>query len=297
MKKTVVALFKTYGEAERALTEALDAGFDRNAVSIMATPNPSYESEPAPESNRANAAAGAAVGGIAGAALGLTALAIPGVGPLVAAGPIAAALGATGAAAGAGGLSGLLIGLGITDDEAKSYASGVYDGGAIVAVHTDDAHVSEAERVLARFNPAKVNTAVGAAVPEQMRHVPPQTGGAGEEGDPLAIDPAANEPHKTEAGPAQFAPENPHYASSFDEFAGVFRRRHSEFLGSRGEDYDVYREAYDFGYRAAGEREYVRKSWANAEPDVRRDWEKNKSDWDAVCSAIQQGWEAARGAG
>ena len=59
----------------------------------------------------------------------------------------------------------------------------------------------------------------------------------------------------------------------------------------------VYREAYDFGYREAGKHGNARKSWVNAEPDLRRDWEKRNSNWDGVRAAVQQGWEAARGSG
>jgi hypothetical protein len=289
MKRTLVALYKSYSEAERALGALFDAGFDRNSVSIMSTPNPEGKVIPESDSERVNRGAGAAVGGIAGAALGLTALTIPGVGPLVAAGPLAAALGATGAAAGAGGLTGLLIGLGITNDEAKSYASRVNSGGAIVVIETDDARAPEAEHILRKSAPVRVDQTTGAADVTARPARPDH--------EPMELENASNEPHNTDYGPTQFAPENPHYSSSFDEFAGVFQRSKSVFFGTRGEDYEPYREAYDFGYRAAVDRKYASKSWVEALPDLRREWEERKRDWAAFNQAVYQGWEAARGAG
>lgn len=236
------------------------------------------------------------MGGIAGAALGLTALAIPGVGPVIAAGPIAAALGATGVAASAGGLAGLLLGLGVTNDEAKTYATGVYDGGAVLAIHTDDAHEVEADHILRRFNAVRINCTTGMADERSAPDASDASRSHVEAGDPVALANTSDQPHKTDYGPAQYAPENPRYASSFDEFAGVFRRSHSVFFGARGDDYAAYREAYDFGYRAAGDRR-AKKSWVEAEPDLRREWEELRGDWAAFRDAVHQGWEAARGSG
>jgi hypothetical protein len=92
----------------------------------------------APEGVAAGAGTGAAVGGILGWLVGIGALAIPGVGPLVAAGPIVAALAGAGAAGAAGGLVGGLVGAGMPEIEAKRYAGRVREGGYLVSVHADD---------------------------------------------------------------------------------------------------------------------------------------------------------------
>ena len=92
----------------------------------------------APEGIAAGAGTGAAVGGVLGWLVGIGALAIPGVGPLVAAGPIVAALAGAGAAGAAGGLVGGLVGAGMPEIEAKRYAGRVRDGGCLVSVHCDD---------------------------------------------------------------------------------------------------------------------------------------------------------------
>jgi hypothetical protein len=119
----------------------------------------------------------------------------------------------------------------------------------------------------------------------------------GGEGDSLATSDSSHEPHKTETGPDHIAPENPHFSSSFDEFAGILPRDDSVFLGARGEDYEPYKRAYDFGYRMAEENRLAQKDWIGVEQELRREWANGSGDWDKVREAVQQGWEARRGLG
>jgi hypothetical protein len=91
-----------------------------------------------PEGIAAGAGAGVAVGGVLGWLVGVGAIAIPGVGPLIAAGPIFAALAGAGAAGAAGGLVGGLVGYGMPEIEAKRYAGRIREGGYLVSVHCDD---------------------------------------------------------------------------------------------------------------------------------------------------------------
>jgi len=91
-----------------------------------------------PEGIAAGASAGAAVGGVLGWLVGIGAIAIPGVGPLLAAGPVVAALAGAGAAGATGGLVGGLIGAGIPEVEAKRYAGRIREGAYLLSVHCDD---------------------------------------------------------------------------------------------------------------------------------------------------------------
>jgi hypothetical protein len=91
----------------------------------------------APEGTAAGVSIGAVVGGTVGLLAGIGALAIPGVGPLIAAGPIMAALAGIGAGGAVGGLVGALVGMGIPEYEAKRYEGRVKDGGILVSVHCD----------------------------------------------------------------------------------------------------------------------------------------------------------------
>jgi hypothetical protein len=91
-----------------------------------------------PEGIATGAGAGAAVGGVLGWLVGIGAIAIPGIGPLVAAGPVVAALAGAGAGGATGGLVGGLIGAGIPEVEAKRYAGRIREGAYLISVHCDD---------------------------------------------------------------------------------------------------------------------------------------------------------------
>jgi hypothetical protein len=143
VNKTVVGYFDQYTQAQAAVRELLDAGFSRNDISLVASDSSGeYAKSATPSSadadeinfTAAGASSGAVVGGLGGLLVGLGALAIPGVGPVIAAGPIALAL--LGAGAAAGGLIGILMDVGIPENEAQYYAEGLRRGGAVVTVDT-----------------------------------------------------------------------------------------------------------------------------------------------------------------
>jgi hypothetical protein len=104
-----------------------------------------------PEGIATGAGAGAAVGGVIGWLVGIGAIAIPGIGPLIAAGPVVAALAGAGAAGATGGLVGGLIGAGIPEIEAKRYAGRIREGSYLLSVHCDDSTwARKAEDILER---------------------------------------------------------------------------------------------------------------------------------------------------
>jgi len=103
----------------------------------------------APEGFTTGASTGAAIGGVLGWLVGIGALVIPGIGPIVAAGPVVAALAGAGAAGATGGLVGGLIGAGIPEVEAKRYAGRLREGAYLVSVHCDDSKwAKRAEEIL-----------------------------------------------------------------------------------------------------------------------------------------------------
>lgn len=144
MAQTVSAIFDTYADASAAVLRLRDAGFAESAISITSNDQSvdrsgfgDYRYNESPDS-AGPAATGAAMGTIAGGAAGLMTglglIAIPGVGPLVAAGWLAATLVGAGAGGAAGGLVGALTGAGTSEDEAHAYAEGVRRGGSLVSV-------------------------------------------------------------------------------------------------------------------------------------------------------------------
>ncbi|HET9986860.1 MAG TPA: hypothetical protein VFQ65_00030 [Kofleriaceae bacterium] len=140
----VFGLFNTRGQVEQAIDTLRAAGFRPADMSALlpdwgATSEVAHEKHTkAPEGAAAGAATGGIAGGTIGLLVGLGALAIPGLGPLLAAGPIVAALAGAGAGGAVGTLVGSLIGMGIPEYEAKRYESFLNQGGAILAVHADD---------------------------------------------------------------------------------------------------------------------------------------------------------------
>jgi hypothetical protein len=163
MTKTVSALYDTYSEASSAVSALEAAGIPHSDISIVANNSENWHMQSnAGSGAEAGAGAGAAVGGVGGLLAGLGIMAIPGVGPVVAAGwLVATAVGAVaGAAVGgaAGGLVGSLTNSGVPERDANVYAEGVRRGGALVTARVDDARVTEAQAILHRQNYVDVNT-------------------------------------------------------------------------------------------------------------------------------------------
>lgn len=156
--KTVTGLFDTYGDAEAAVANLEAAGISSNDISIVSNNGDGRykDDNNAAEGAGTGAGIGAGVGGAGGLLAGLGLLAIPGVGPVVAAGWLAAT--AVGAVAGAvvggatGGLIGALTESGVSEADAHVYAEGVRRGGTLVTARVDETRQSEAEAILKRSN-------------------------------------------------------------------------------------------------------------------------------------------------
>lgn len=156
--KTVTGLFDDYSDASAAVSALESAGVPSNDISIVSN---NADDRHADKSNAAEGAGtgagiGAAVGGAGGLLTGLGLMAIPGVGPVVAAGWLAAT--AAGAVAGAvaggatGGLIGAMTSSGVSEEDAHVYAEGVRRGGSLVTAKVDDTLAPEAEAILKRSN-------------------------------------------------------------------------------------------------------------------------------------------------
>lgn len=141
----VFGVYPTLDAAESAVRALRDRGFRATDVSILVPQNPGTKdlthvrASKAPEGAAAGAGSGAVVGATLGWLAGIGALAVPGIGPLLAAGPIVAALAGAGAAGAIGGITGALVGMGIPEYEAKRYEGRVRRGGVLMSVHADDA--------------------------------------------------------------------------------------------------------------------------------------------------------------
>jgi hypothetical protein len=142
-----IAVFAIYSQVpvlENALNELKQAGFRHEDISVLFPENlgskelTTVKSSKGPEGAVAGAGSGAVLGGALGWLAGIGALAVPGIGPFIAAGPIVAALAGVGVGGAVGGITGGLVGLGIPEFEAKRYEGRVMKGGILLSVHCDD---------------------------------------------------------------------------------------------------------------------------------------------------------------
>ena len=139
----VFGIYTDRSRVDRAVEAFKAAGFSNNDVSALFPENKGTKdfahekSTKAPEGATTGAGTGALLGGGLGWLAGIGALAIPGLGPFIAAGPITAALAGAGVGGAVGGLTGALVGMGIPEYEAKRYEGRVKDGGILLSVHSD----------------------------------------------------------------------------------------------------------------------------------------------------------------
>src|SRR6186713_1457925 len=144
-KKAVFAVLRDEAQACRVVEDLKSAGFSNNDISVLlpdksGTRDFAHEKHTkAPEGAATGAGTGGVLGGVLGWLAGVGLLAIPGIGPFVAAGPIMAALSGAAIGAGTGGLIGGLVGLGIPEYEAKRYEGKLKQGNILISVHSDNA--------------------------------------------------------------------------------------------------------------------------------------------------------------
>jgi hypothetical protein len=145
MKKAVFCIAKTQTQAEAIVSQLKMEGFSNNDISVLfpdksGTKDFAHEQHTkAPEGATTGGAVGLGIGAVLGWLAGIGSLAIPGVGPFIAAGPIMGALGGAAAGGATGGIIGALVGMGIPEYEAKRYEGKVRGGNILISVHTDNA--------------------------------------------------------------------------------------------------------------------------------------------------------------
>jgi hypothetical protein len=143
-KKAVLGLVSTRAQAETIIDELRSSGFGTNDISVLLpdkTGSRDFAHEhntKAPEGAVAGVGAGGAIGGTLGLLAGIGLLAIPGLGPFIAAGPIMAALSGAAAGAAVGGVTGALIGMGIPEIEARQFEGKIKGGNILISIHVED---------------------------------------------------------------------------------------------------------------------------------------------------------------
>jgi len=173
-RKAVFCTVNTEDQAIRIVEDLRSAGFPSSDISGLfpdkrGTRDFAHEQHTkAPEGAATGAGAGGLLGGALGWLAGIGALAIPGVGPLIAAGPIMGLLGGAAVGAATGGLTGALVGYGMPEIEARRYEGKVRGGNIVLSVHTEDSNeVSRAKEIMKRHNAQDISYTGESSVPRE----------------------------------------------------------------------------------------------------------------------------------
>ena len=310
MAKTIVGSFDTFEEAQRVMRELQQGGFPQSDISIIAnnaagqygTEGQLSVDAPATLSDTGSgaatgAAAGGVLGGAAGLIVGLMGLAIPGIGPIVAAGPLAATLAGAGVGAVAGGLIGGLTGAGVPEEEAHVYAEAVRRGAALVTVRADGARADDAAAIMRSGGAVDVERRADlwreqgwkrhdpAATPYSVEDLQRERSlYAGSLGVAASEGAAARSQALRSRTPMKRDP-------AFNEHRDHFRMHHGDDYGAAA--FDDFEPAYRYGWGLGNDPRYRGRDWSAIESDARRDWESRYPDnaWERFKSAVQRGWE------
>jgi hypothetical protein len=300
MTTTVIsALYEDLATAQRATQDLVDSGFNPPSISIVASDTAGEyrryigdEEQPGKEMADDNVAVGAgigaAVGSIGGLLVGLGSLFIPGIGPIIAAGPLLTTLAGAGVGAGvgaiAGGLVGALVDMGVPEEEANYYAEGVRRGGALVTIQVDDEWTNQIRTILERHNPIDIGEHASQWQQEGWSHFDSDA----------ALYTASNTPYQAQAGAEAYAPtgEDEDF-DDYDLYNARFRQHYESNYANGPYTYDNYASAYRYGLDLANYNYYSsRHGWAEVEPEVRRSWEeRNPGTWKQFQDAIRYAWD------
>ena len=190
-KTSVFCIVKSETQAIRIVDQLKAANFSNTDISVL-LPDKTGTKDFAHEQNTKSpegAATGGVTGGVVGGTLGwlagIGALAIPGVGPLIAAGPIMAALGGAAVGGAVGGITGALIGLGIPESEAKRYEGKIKDGNVLISVHTENSDEIKRAKEIFKQGGAEEISSTGESTPPKDKNVKKQSR---QSNDPVVVE-------------------------------------------------------------------------------------------------------------
>jgi hypothetical protein len=273
----VFGIYRQEAEAAGAIDALRESGFRSTDISILMPASPGDQGLTVEKATKApeGAVAGASAGAILGGALGWLAaagtLAIPGMGPFLAAGPLMGIMGGVGVGGTVGGLAGALIGAGTPEYVAKQYERGIQNGHVLLSVQCDDSQWRTAAwEVLKRTGAEDISSTR-------------ESSGDGESSDRpgTRLDVAAD-----------------HDAD--------FRKNFGMNHGDLGITYGEAAPVYEFGFRMARSKPFAGKNFEDVEPELEAEWlqefrgdfpgDLSENDWEKVSNLALYGWERAGGA-
>lgn len=299
--KTVIALYDVFTDAQAAVRDLMQAGVDQDDISLIGPErqptdvrNAGAAATPEGQDERELAAARADVATWDDDVAGLAPLAVPGIGPVMAIGPLAA--GYSGSASAVGGdFSGVLLGWGLPDEDADTYAEGLRRGGTLVLATVADGEVEIAGRIMNKYDPTDLKSRS-----TDWR----QTGWTGfdAEAQPYTGGTLTDEVAHATRGAYSRSYAYPDAMTSTDTDAGTtaheasYRQHYDANYAGAAYDYRDYQSAYRFGSTLGGNNRLVDLGrWEDIEPAARAQWEDTHNEpWDDFKEAIRHGWNEMR---
>jgi hypothetical protein len=289
-------IYRDRQAAERAVDDLRADGFRTEDISVLFPDNQGSKDfahekhTKAPEGTATGATTGGVVGGTLGLLAGIGVLAIPGVGPFIAAGPIMSALAGLGVGGAVGGMIGALVGMGIPEYEAKRYEGRIREGGVLLSVHCDNSEwVGRAKDSLKQTGAEHIASAGegGADFAQSDKPMPRHRAPGAYEDDGRGERQPEQEVQRMAAGSSRPVGDY--------EYDTDFRRDHETLYQGRGLTYEQCEPAYRFGSVCAENDRYRDSDWQAAEPELRRSWEGRRHGvWEDSRDAIRYGWDRVR---
>jgi hypothetical protein len=277
MAKAVFGIAKTEDQAIRIANDLRAAEFSANDISVLfpdkqGTRDFAHEQHTkAPEGAVSGVVTGGIIGGALGWLVGIGSLAIPGLGPFIAAGPILAALGGVAAGGTAGGVVGALIGMGIPEYEAKRYEGKIREGNILISVHAENSNeVSRAKDIFRK---------------------------AGAEDIAYTGEESVNRNERQTSDDASVRRSTqPYEAQPYMSYEPAFREDYTATYGRTGRTYADYEPAYRYGYTLATDPRYRDRDWDVVEPEAKRGWaEHGRGTWEDFKDAVRRARERVLG--
>jgi len=308
MRRTIIAVYDDASTGQHVVNELVNAGIDRSNIGFAMQDREGkgarYLKGDDDVSASEGAGFGAIVGGLTGLLVGLGSLMIPGVGPILAAGPLISALAGTaigiGAGAVTGGIVGGLVDLGVPQEEAGAYAEAVRRGSTLVTATVHQDHLDTATRIMQNHNPVDIDTRVTQWRAKGWENFDPSIDPYTAEDIATGQDTGtrANPPTPTDM-PASMQAGSPRaYSSGYDQWHDDFHSHYEQHYGSAGRDYLQVMPAYRQGYYMGTDPQYRGATWDQIEPQARSYYEKGSYDtpWDDIKDAVRYAWEKVKDA-
>jgi uncharacterized membrane protein len=311
MNKTVVALYDDFTSANDVVKELVDYGFAREDISVMSREHTHLDDTElegdtvnrTAEGAGVGAGIGAALGGISGLLVGVGSLFIPGVGPVLAAGPLVSLLASAGIGAAVGGVTGGLLGalvdMDIPEEHAHQYAEGIRRGGTLVTVRTTEDRADSAVQILNRYDPVNIDERVNQWRDTGWSRFDPESQpytGSDDRSWPQDVSERSVDYQDDYDLPddmnEDYGADSPRDYQGFGYYETSFRDHYDRGTLRSQYTYEQMRPVYYYAYILATDDEYREQNWDDLEPDAQRYWEERQPGaWDRFKATIREAWE------